>query len=430
MGTNEKDLPAWARIAMGLSSKKKELSVREADAIIDKFRNFESEAVFEALLPYLDSDIEAQDMFLMLLRPSMTMFRLSKFADVMKKGAEKGNKWMQYAWAKYNDAVGPEENSRELSIEYYEKASEAGVSDATMMLAYCWQDGEYGMVDKIKYFSLRDAAAQNGSLKAVWQQMRDLLWGTVAVEKDPQKVYDTLDKFIESSENEEYPIDPVFFTLMGDAAGEVGRPRYEVIGWYRKAIYMGDYSAFLWWALKEADYDEQDGTIGDVDKFRACMAEARKAGAPEGYMTELYITDDAEFRKMGRAEQLIFHNKLESDLMTAVDLGKSGAAYNLGLFYYYGYYGFKEDDNHAWRWFAKGALLRNSSCYAMLSRMCGEGCAPEDYSDKEHEYYYALQSVRYGNDEMQNKVVEGYSSGYLTDFAAEIEQYYNTELDD
>lgn len=32
--------------------------------------------------------------------------------------------------------------------------------------------------------------------------------------------------------------------------------------------------------------------------------------------------------------------------------------------------------------------------------------------------------------DMPGKVVEGYSSGYLTDFAAEIEQYYNTELDD
>lgn len=422
--------PSWVRVMKRFSTQKMELSEEEYEVIMDEFHDFNSAAVFEALLPYLDDDVQAQDIFLMLLRPGATMFRLKKYAPEMKRGAEAGNKWLQYAWAKYNDAVNPEENSTALALEYYEKASAAGISDATMMLAYCWHDGDYGLVDKIKYFNLRDEAAQKCSLKAVWQQMRDLLWGTVGVEKDPQKVYDTLSEFIKSSEADDYPVDPIFYHLMGDAAGQVGRPSEELSDWYRQAIYLGDYTAYFWWALEEAGFNPDDGIIEDTDRFRECMAEARACGVAEGYMTELYLTSDEDFKKMTPEAQERFHSALEADLKTALELGKSDAAYQLGLSYYYAYYGFEESDIQAWKWFVTGAILHNASCFAMLSEMCEKGYAPEKFCNDEYTYYYALLSSRLGNSDMDNKVVDGYRHGHLTEFAAEIEQYYDTDLDD
>ena len=106
--------------------------------VIDLMKACKTEDAFRLIVPHVHNDVHAQALFCQLLRSSQNIFLIMEsFKDFVEKYALEGNPWMQYAWARYHDCVNPDSDSIQIAEEYYNKAIEAGISDARMFLAYC-----------------------------------------------------------------------------------------------------------------------------------------------------------------------------------------------------------------------------------------------------------------------------------------------------
>ena len=391
--------------------------------IIELMRECNVPEAFKALIPHLHYNKEARSLYCQLLRQKENVFLLGDYMDVIRENAEKGNPWMQYAWARINDCLALETDSVELAKEYYTKASEAGIPDARMCIAYMWRDGDFGMVDRERYVRERDLAIDEGSHLAVQQNLRDLIYGQAGYKADPVKALSMLCNYLQQSSGSY--VDPCYYTLMGDAAKEAGKGE-DALGWYEKGISEGDHSALFLIVLNECF--EEDGTLTDKDKYEKLMFRGRELMCPEAFLDlQLYIDEDIYATCDEELKQQVTGN-LKEDLEVAVKLGEHLGAYYLGCNYYYGSYGFEQDYERAAKWFSLGAIRRSYLCYSMLAQMIEEGTHPSmDDPDAQHEF--ELRALRLGSSDMLGKVVEAYRHGFLTPYAAEIEKYYIPEYE-
>ena len=83
----------------------------------------------------------------------------------------------------------------------------------------------------------------------------------------------------------------------------------------------------------------------------------------------------------------------------------------------------EENLARAFSYYAKGAILGSADCYERMYEMVVaeeiEGNYSQDFADN-----CVLEATRLGSQDMMRQVVAIYKAGRLTDFAAEIEQYY------
>ena len=386
--------------------------------IIELMRERNVPEAFKALIPHLHYNKEARSLFCQLLRCKEDVFLLGDYLEAVRDNAEKGNPWMQYAWARINDCLALEADSVEIAQEYYSKASEAGIPDARMCLAYMWRDGDFGMVDMEKYVRERNLAIDEGSHMAVQQNIRDIIYGQAGYKADPVKAISMLSNYLQQSSGSY--IDPRYYTLMGNAVKEAGKDG-DAVEWYEKALSEGDRSA-LFLLVADECFDE-NGKLIDKDKYEELMLRGRELMCPESFLDlQLYIDEDLydgcedEFKRQ-------ITESLENDLQIATRLGENLGAYYLGCNYYYGSFGFEQDFEKAAKWFSLGAIRRCNLCYSMLAQMIEEGNHPSSCDpDKQHEF--EIRALRLGSSDMLNKVVDAYKHGFLTAYAAEIEKYY------
>ena len=196
----------------------------------------------EAFLQIIDaspSDESDLRLYQRVLGINWNLFKLLDLADKMESGAEKGDPRLQYAWARFNDAVRPSPDSVQLAIKYYRKAGEAGIVDAAMCLAHLWNEGAFGLVDRDKYKDGMQKAMEAGSEMAVLQNLRDRIWGYSGFPMEPRAVYEETTGFIEKAEAAKEDISPQFYTIVGCACEELGRS-LEAYTWYKQAYAEGD----------------------------------------------------------------------------------------------------------------------------------------------------------------------------------------------
>ena len=105
----------------------------------------------------------------------------------------------------------------------------------------------------------------------------------------------------------------------------------------------------------------------------------------------------------------------------AYSWGDSYAAVMLGNIFYYGDTNQEENDNAAFSWYAKAALWDCSEAYEKMFAM-----VHDHYIDAELSFVdnLALNGARLGSKKLLAETVMAYTHGRLTEFAAEIEQYY------
>ena len=117
------------------------------------------------------------------------------------------------------------------------------------------------------------------------------------------------------------------------------------------------------------------------------------------------------------------------NLDLANTLGDEIGTFYMASCYYNGSYGFEQDYEAAWSWYAKAAILRFGQAYSMLAKMIEDGDAPDGYGD-DFKYMCQVRALRLGDDEMLMPVVEAYRHGHLTELALEIEKYYLPLVDE
>ena len=407
------------------------LEGKEMQEILDLMRKREIVEAFKLIKKYLDNgaDEEAQQLLIELVRCDWNLFLLTEDKDILDSirfDAENGDPWMGYTYARYHDAVMPDTNSLQIATDYYDAAIKQGIVDALVFEALCWRNGEYGVINPRKYHELCDKALDEGSLRAAMQIAVDRIYGINGYEADPQGVINGLLPYIESCDADGMHYDPHFIHLVGQAYEQLG-DREKAAQWYDRALEAGDPKACYPLSLLRG-YDE-DGNVVDIDAYSEVMERGRAIYVPTAYMeVTLAMTQDF-YDEASEQDQQQYYEMIKDELELAADMGERMADYVLALYYLHGIFGFEQNYSEAFSWAARGALLRDDGSYGILADMVRDGIAPGNRTT-EFQHYCELQALRYGSNDYLERVVDAYKHGYLTDYAAEIEQYYLPQLEE
>jgi hypothetical protein len=391
------------------------------DPIQQLILDYKVREAFWALAEDVEHNEEHRRFFLSLLRQRNNVALLQEDAERISQLANNGNSFMQYAVARLHDCVPPSQDSNRIKRDCYISAYlNARISDARAFLALTYRDGDYGEADVELYRRLTKVAADEGSEKAIQQELRDAIYGQFGKEKAPEQAYDILEQIIsEAIRNHEVP-DPIYYSLMGDADIQLGRVSNALYN-YETAARKGCSSAFFWQAFYSCC--DENGNVEDREEFINIMDKAREVGASEAFLAYSMLMYDELYDKLADEDKATIHQSLFDDLRYATMLGESIAPLYLGGYYEEGLYGFPKDYGEAWKWYSAGALLREPSCFSALIRMIlDDKTAPKSY-DEAYAYECAYKALMLRGDTLQT-VIEGYRKGMLDHHTAAIEQIY------
>ena len=386
------------------------------ETIRELFCSYRSAEAFWAAAENVMTDSYSQAMFLRIANQKNHIAQLYEDIDKIKTLADKGNPYMQFAFARLHDTLCTEENSSELCYKYYNLALKGGIADAGMHLAFMFRDADLGEVDVRLFLKYFNEALEAGSQRAAQFQLHQMIHGSDYFTADPGKALIRLNDYLGITDDP----DPYYYRLKASAEEKLGM-KEEAARDYEKAAQNGDSeSYFLLACLTCCD---EEGTMTYGEKFSEIMALGQEAGAASAYLETAFIMNDELYEKLDGKFQAEVRELLEDQLRLSTLLGGADAAYFLGSYYEEGQYGFEQDYDQAWGWYAKGALLRSEGCYEALSRMVLEDeTAPEMY-DEEFGYECAYRGYILGADTLE-RVIRGYRSGHLTSHAAVIEEFY------
>ena len=365
-------------------------------------------------------DGEGLRLFLMIINTYTRLYLLTKEQVAMLKDyAERGYAVSQYAYGRYLYIVRPESDSIKVADEYFQAAGKAGMPDAIQAQAEVMRDGHYGMVDLGWAQSKTEEAGDKGSVLATRAMYRKVIFGHDNTEPDPQLAIDVLKKWLNGDESDDISeVNPMYYELLGDAYDALGDDE-NAEKYYMKAIQMGYIEACGNYCLlfgKELETEEETQTYIDM------LTKSVKAGDPNSclYLAAYYMDN---YENYSAEEQPKITKQIEEYLKEASDLGSRMAPYFIGSAYYYGDYGFEQDNQKAWSWGAEGTQRDNGDAYKLLAYMISNQDNPDEVQEGMLEYC-AIMSLRCGCDDLLKLVVESYRNGELTDYAAEIEKYY------
>lgn len=386
------------------------------ETIQELFRSYRSVEAFWAAAENVMTDSYSQTMFLRIANQKNHIVQLYEDIDKIRKLADKGNPYMQFAFARLHDTICLEENSAELSYEYYNLALEGGIADARMHLAFMFRDGDLGEVDSRLFISYANKALEEGSQRAAQFRLHQMIYGSDYYTGDPGKALIHLNDYLSITDDP----DPYYYRLKASAEEKL-EMKEEAARDYEKALNNGDGESFFLLACLTCCNEQ--GTVTDGEKFTEIMGRGQDAGVASAYLETACLLNEEVFEELDEDYRAETRELMEDQLRLSTMLGGADAAFLMGSFYEEGQYGFEQDYDQAWGWYAKGALLRSEGCYEALSRMVLEDeTAPEMY-DEEFGYECAYRGYILGADTLE-RVIRGYRSGHLTSHAAVIEEFY------
>lgn len=380
---------------------------------------------FDYLLVPAQDDAEAQKLFLMIFNTHRRIYLLSKEQMArLKDFADKGNAVSQYAFGRYHMIIRPESDSLEQAITLIEAAAKAGLPDALCAQGLLYRAGHYGWADNEKAKELLHEAYVKGSDFAIRDYLCQKIYGTHGTEANPQSVVNVIKDWMLVEESDDIAVvNPIYYELLGHAYAQLGY-KENAEKYYKKAIAMGYVEAYSDYCILFNSTDEN-------------------GSRPESYLSKLDLGCDAGdsfcflFRAFAHMEEFDscedeqkeqLTAKIKEDLEKAVEQGSDMAPYFLGNAYYYGKYGFEENDMKAWNWLIDGCERDDSFAYSQIAQIILDGHQPEEVKEGTLEYCQ-LKALRYGDEDQLRNVVEAYRNGKLTFAAPEIEKYYIPKYD-
>lgn len=374
------------------------------DTIRTLLRSGRPAEAFRLAADGIGSDPTKQQLMLQMLRMKSNVAALQDDKASIREAAQDGNIWMQYAYARLEDVLQPDADSADVMAKYYELAAEAGIADALVYLALAWRDGDFGEADYERCNELLREAAEQHSERALMQRIIDLTEGTRDRQADPRQAADMAEARIAELGD---AADPLYHRLLGAADEQLGRTGAAWVD-YQQAIRMGDGASCYYLALSEACDEELNVT--DHERFRQLMADARQAGAAEGWLEPIFLPGEA---LSGQA--------LKAYMEEAYRRGNSAACFYLGTLYEVGEYDLPQDYEEAEMWYSRGAILRHAPCYEALSRMILDDRTSAD--EEAYGYEYAYRALLLDGDTLA-RTIEGYWRGHLSRHAAAIERLW------
>ena len=346
------------------------------------------------------------------------LFRLSEEQiERVQMMADKGYPVAKYVLGRYHQVVHPEEDSIPKAAELLKAAANGEVADAYAALAMMHLYGHFGDVSLDTYRSTMDDAVSKGSSLAIKIKLHEMTEGINGLESEPKRVIDFLENNILNDEEtaEKYPF---FYVSLGDAYHKMGKTA-KAADLYEQAEDLGFFeAAYNKCAAKMEGMAQMQKSIFDMVVDFGCDVKSPgcfwlKADIQQGEYEE--CTDDDKKQKIS--------NIIKESLEEGYKLGFLDCAFALGTNYYFGKYGFEEDNNEAWNWFLAGAKMDNGASYLGLAQMTADGICPDGLADN-FVQTCLLNALRRGRTEQLPYVIEAYKAGKLADFANEIETFY------
>ena len=362
---------------------------------------------------------KASKYFLRVFYMNSSVFMLSdESIALIKQAADAGNRYAQFAYGRYHCIKNADEDSIIKSLRYLQDAREQGLHDATAALAESWEYGDFGLVNRLKAKQLLREALEHESDFAAIIQLTYLIFGHIESTPQPQLAIDIVRDLRDRDARAGIP-SGIWLYYYALALKELGKSS-EARNYFAHAARMGVARAWYELALLKAEFHD-DGTVTNLSELSDALSEGVKHNSAE-CMSMLAAIEYDEFSNLSDEERT---DELGAEIVSmyedAYSMGAAYAAVMLGDVYYYGSLNQEEDNEKAWMWYARAALWNNCESYEKMYAM-----VHDHYIDVEPSFCdtLALRGARLGSKKLLAEIVKAYNQGRLTEYAAEIEQYY------
>lgn len=371
----------------------------------------------------LTDDSEAAQIYLSrVFYTRCSIFMLSPDTiEQVKQAADKGNAYAQFAYGRHLIVTNPNEQSKELSLEYFGKAQQQGLPDAIAAISEAWRYGDFGIVDHSKAKQAVNQALQLRSEYAAFSQLKTMVLGD---DNQLEKALIVIDALIELNAQREMPF-ALWHYFKGVAHCTMGDIE-EAEKHLTFACNQGNIDAWLERAVNAGGFDE-NGDIADNEAYIKALREGAEHHNPE---CRTLLAWDAvlqfdEHPSQERTPQLA--QTIIDELQQCTRYGSKTACELLGDIYLNGWLQLSPDVDLAWRWYAQSAIWHCDTAYEKMYEMVHDHLkdVEQDFSDM-----LAISGARLGSKRLLAATVIAYTHGRLTEYASEIEQYYEPIFDD
>ena len=371
----------------------------------------------------LTDDSEAAQIYLSrVFYTRCSIFMLSPDTiEQVKQAADKGNAYAQFAYGRHLIVTNPNEQSKDLSLEYFGKAQQQGLPDAIAAISEAWRYGDFGIVDHSKAKQAVNQALQLRSEYAAFSQLKTMVLGD---DNQLEKALIVIDALIELNAQREMPF-ALWHYFKGVAHCTMGDIE-EAEKHLTLACNQGNIDAWLERAVNAGGFDE-NGDIADNEAYIKALREGAEHHNPE---CRTLLAWDAvlqfdEHPSQERTPQLA--QTIIDELQQCTRYGSKTACELLGDIYLNGWLQLSPDVDLAWRWYAQSAIWHCDTAYEKMYEMVHDHLkdVEQDFSDM-----LAISGARLGSKRLLAATVIAYTHGRLTEYASEIEQYYEPIFDD
>lgn len=377
------------------------------------------ELVTDALTFSPEMSDKAAKYFLRVFYYENSVFMLSdETIEMIRHAADAGNRYAQFAYGRYHSIKNIDKDSIATSMRYMLLAQENGLYDATAAIAEAWEFGDMGLVNRSKAKQLLLEALEHESDFAAIIQLKHLIFGHKGSTPQPQLAIDILRGLRDRDARAKMP-SGIWLYNYALALNKLGKSD-DASNYFAHASHMGVIKAWYDLATMKAEYND-DGILVNPSEFREALSEGAKHHNAD-CLSMLAAIEYDDFSNLSDEEQTEEYGaEIVSMCEKAYNWGGAYAAVMLGDIYYYGDLNQTEDNEMAWMWYARAALREETFAYEKMFDMVQEGYIDADQSFCDH---LAINGTRLGSDKLLTETVKAYKQGRLTEYAAEIEQYY------
>ena len=370
----------------------------------------------------LTDDSEAAQIYLSrVFYTRCSIFMLSPDTiEQVKQAADKGNACAQFAYGRHLIVTNPNEQSKELSLEYFEKAKQQELPDAIAAISDAWRYGDFGIVDHSKANHALSQALHLRSEYAAFIRLKTMVLGD---EEQLETALDATDMLIETNARRKTPFSQWLY-FKGVALYTMGNIE-EAKKCITYASNQGNIDAWLERAVYAGGIGD-DGYIIDKKIYFDTLSEGAEHHSAE-CRTLLAWNAALQFDELPPQEQTPeLAQEIIDELKECVHYGSKTACELLAEIHLNGWLGQKYDVDQAWRWYAQAAIWHSDTAYEKMHEMANHHLkdVEQDFSDM-----LALNGARLGSKKMLAATVAAYTHGRLTEYAGEIEQYYEPVFD-
>ncbi|MGM9860253.1 MAG: hypothetical protein ACI31C_05790 [Muribaculaceae bacterium] len=345
-------------------------------------------------------------------------FALSQEAEeAIKKAADDGNLHAQFAYGRLLLLGNWEMEDIEKSVNYLGNAYDQGLSDAGAALSEALYYGDFGFIDRLKAKECLLESLEQLSDYGAFVHAKNTLFGTQDNDIDTGLVITVTTALIEKEEGEGMP--SAIWKYLRGIANEADGNVEAACRDYEDAANNGILDAWACLATAKC-MDPETGDFNDLDEYERMLNEGVQHHSAEALQL-LYAPVVAAFDSLDEETQKSLSDEIIENLTTAFYWGSKTVPVLLGDIYYNGWCNQPEDNQQAWGWYARAALWENPEGYEKMFEMVSDGLIDMEQDACDN---LAIRGARLGSEKLTIETVDAYYAGRLTDFAAEIEQYY------